>query len=256
MSITIKNFKVLNTTSGKMQQSGRRTLSYLETILSSKTFLNDLVERFAIAGTPATISGGNLVGKAHMGERYIEIIRKNGERGVDKISVSTKLRITKISGTSSAANMICYGWTNDPNILPTSITWNVLFANFNQQTQGDYIDIEMPDRTSFPNLYLALILINDAWKSRTIVDASQNICSVPGTLDYFCINPNYSNVDVSLSHCVNIQAYNETNGLQNRICVAFEDWYMAQTDRDYNDVVLAIQDAFLDTDNVNDTTIS
>jgi len=256
MSITIKNFKVLNTTSGKMQQTGRRKLTFLETILSSKTFLDDLIERFAIAGTPATISGGNLVGKAHMSTKYIEITRTNGNNGIDKIAVSTKLRITKVSGTSSAANMICYGWTNDPNILPTSIPWNVLFANFNQQTQGDYIDIDLPDSTFYPKLYLALILINDAWKSRTIEDAGQMICSVPGNLDYFCINPNYSNVDVGLSHCVNIQAYNEPNGLQNRICVAFEDWFMAKTDRDYNDVVLAIQDAFLDTDNINDSSIS
>lgn len=256
MSITIKNFKVDNTTSGKMPQTGRRTLTYLETILSSGTFLNDLVERQAIPGTPATISAGNLVGKAHMSTKYIQVIRENGYLGIDKVFCSTKLRITKISGTSSAANMICYAWSSDPNILPTALTWNVLFANFNQQTQGDYIDIDLPDSTFYPNLYLSLILINDAWKSRTIVDATQKICSVPGNLDYFCINPNYSKADVGQSHCVNIQAYNVFDGLQDRVCVAFEDWYMAQTDRDYNDVVLAIQDAFLDTNNVNDTSIS
>lgn len=254
--ITIKNFKVLDTTTGKMQQSGRRKLSYLETILSSKTYLDNLVEKTAIPGTPSTISSGPFVGNAHMSTKYIQIIRQNGNLGIDNVIVSTLLRITKITGTSSAANMICYGWASSPSVLPTAITWNVLFADFNKQTQGDYVDIELPDSTFYPNLYLALILVNDAWKSRTVVDETLKICSVPGNLDYFCITPGYSNADVGQSHCMNIQGYNNPNGLQDRVGVAYEDWYIASTDRDYNDVVLTIQDAFLDSNNVNDSTIS
>ena len=43
MSLNIKNFKVINTTTGKILQSGRRQLSYLEIIISSKKFLDNLV---------------------------------------------------------------------------------------------------------------------------------------------------------------------------------------------------------------------
>jgi hypothetical protein len=255
-NITIKNFKVIDSTSGKIQQTGRRELNYLQTILSSKTFITDLVERTAIPGTPGLITGGDLVNKAHMGTKYIEILNEYGTTGIDKIIIPAKIRFTKVTGTSSAQNMICYGWASALNTPVTDITWNVLFANFNAQTQGDYIDIDLPDRTRYPKLFLALILINDAWSNKTIVNESLKICSVPGNLDYFCINPDKSKVDVGDSHCVNIQGFSSLYGVQNRISVAFEDWYMAQTDKDYNDVVISIQDAYLDDNNVNDTSIS
>lgn len=255
-NITIKNFKVIDLISGKIQQTGRRKLNYLETILSSKTFINDLVERNAIPGTPASITGGDLVDKAHMSTKYIEILNEYGSNGIDKIIIPTRIRFTKVSGTSSAKNMLCYGWASSLNTAVTDITWNVLFANFNEQTQGDYIDIDLPDRTGYPELFLALILINDAWSNKTIVNESLKICSVPGTLDYFCINPDNSKVDIGDSHCVNIQGFNNIYGVQNRISVAFEDWYMEQTDNDYNDVVISIQDAFVDDNNVNEIIIS
>ena len=255
-NITIKNFKVTNLTSGKIQQTGRRKLNYLETILSSKTFINDLVERTAIPGTPGSITSGDLVNKAHMSTKYIEILNQYGTNGIDTIIIPAKIRFTKVTGTSSAQNMICYGWASSLDTAVTAITWNVLFANFNEQTQGDYIDIDLPDRTRFPKLFLALILINDAWRNKTIENVNLKICSVPGNLDYFCINPDNSKADVGDSHCVNIQGFSNIYGVQNRISVAFEDWYMDQTDNDYNDVVISIQDAYLDDDNVNDTSIS
>lgn len=255
-NITIKNFKVTNLVTGKIQQTGRRKLNYLETILSSKTFINDLVERSAIPGTPASITGGDLVDKAHMSTKYIQILNEYGNNTLDTIIIPTRIRFTKVSGTSSAKNMLCYGWTSSLDTAVTDITWNVLFANFNEQTQGDYIDIDLPDRTGYPELFLALILINDAWSNKTIVNESLKICSVPGTLDYFCINPDNSKVDEGDSHCVIIPGYSDIYGVKNRISIAFEDWYMTETDKDYNDVVISIQDAFVDDNNVNEIIIS
>jgi hypothetical protein len=256
MSLTIKNFKVINTTTGKIQQSGRRQLSYLETVVSSKTFLDNLVEKQLIPGTPSTISSGGLVGNAHMSSKYIKIDRDTSNiNQIDHLYIPTKLRVTKISGNSSAQNMICYGWSSSLSTVSTDITWNVLFSDFNSQDTGDYIDIDLPDQTYYPNLYLALILINDAWKSRTVVNETFKICSVPGNLDYFSIDPSKSNSDISSSHAIIIQANNSIYGIKNRICIAFEDWYMAQTDKDYNDVVIALQDVSYDNNNINDTSI-
>ena len=256
MTITIKNFKVLDTTSGKMQQSGRKTSTQLTTITSQNKFISELVERQAIPGTPSTISSGPFVGSAHMASKYIKISREVGNNEIDAVFIPTIMRIIKLTGTSSAANMVCYAFANSLNQLPTALEWNVLFANFNQQEVGDYVDIPLPDSTFYPNLYLAIILINDAWVQRTIVDASQKICSVPNNLDYYCINPAYSNADVNESHSVNIQAYNSRIGYQNRICLAYEDWTMSETDRDYNDIVISIVNRDFDDNEINDTSIS
>lgn len=259
MSLTIKNFKVQDTSlsSGNILQSGRRTTSYLDVILSSYTFRANLVERQAIPGTPTEISSGPFVGTAHLATSYIKIERNVGDTTQNAVVIpSSVIRLTKLAGTSSAKNMICYGWTSSASTAATSITWNVLFANANVQQVGDYLDISLPDQTYYPNLYLALILINDAWLQRTVVDETLKICSIPGNLDYFSLNPTYQNADVGQSHAIYISGYNSQIGVRSRICVAFEDWYMAQTDKDYNDVVLAIQDAYYDDNGVNDISIS
>ena len=257
MSITIKNFKVLDVTTGKMQQTGRRTISYLETIVSSKTFIDSLVEQDTIPGTPDTISGTSLVGKAHMSQKYIKIERtSNNVNETDHLYISTKLRITKISGVSSAKNVLCYGWCNSLNTTSNNITWNVLFANFNSQTRGDYLDIDLPDSTLYPELYLSLILINKGWDNRTIVDSNFKICSLPGNLFYYSIDPSKSNKDQNQSHSIFIQASNSIYNLKNRICIAFEDWEFKFSDKDYNDVVISLQDAAYDENNTNDSTIN
>lgn len=256
MTITIKNFKVLDTTTGKMKHNGRKTSTQLTTITSQNKFISDLVEQQAIPGTPSTISSGPFVGSAHMASKYIKITREVGNIETDAVFIPTIMRIIKLTGTSAAATMICYAFANSPTQLPTALEWNVLFADFNQQTTGDFVDIQLPDSTLYPELYLAVILINDAWAQRTIVNPTQKICSVPSNLDYYCINPAYSNADVNESHSVNIQAYNSRIGYQNRICLAYEDWTMNLTDRDYNDVVISIVNRDFDENNINDTTIS
>ena len=190
MGLKIKNFKVTNLITGNIQQSGRRELSYLETILSTKKFLDDLIEKSRIQGTPDNIIGGPFFGEAHMSTRYISITRENTNNILDAIYCPTKLRITKVSGTTSAQNTICYAWSNSLDTNSTELTWNVLFANCNEQENGDYIDIELPDYTLYPNLYLSIIIINDIWKNKTMINLSDNqfICSIPGNINNFSIN--------------------------------------------------------------------
>lgn len=258
MSLSIKNFKVLDLDTGKIQQDGRRTLNHLETIVASKTFLDNLQERRLVYGTPKTIKKGNLVTKAHMSTQYIKINRGEQHRANsdDVLNVMTRLRLTKLTGTSAAKNMLCYAWTNSINTTSTNLIWNVAFANFNEQNQGDYLNIDLPENTNYPNLYLALMIINGAWDQKTIVNQEQKICSIPGNdLVYFSITPSQSISDTNYSHCIVIKAYSSHIGLQNRVCLAFEDWHMNFSDRDYNDVVISLQDAFLDDNNINDNSI-
>jgi hypothetical protein len=209
MALTIKNFKVTNLISGNIQQTGRRKLSHLETMLSTKKFLDDLIEKSRVQGTPDNITGGPFFGEAHMSTRYISIIREKTNNLLDALYCSTILRITKVSGTTSAQNTICYAWSNSLDTNSTELTWNVLFANCNEQVNGDYIDIELPDTTQYPNLYLSIIIINDVWKNKTIINENQNICSIPGNKDYFSINPQKSNADIGQSHFIIIQGYDK-----------------------------------------------
>ena len=252
MTINIKNFKVTDLTSGKMEQSGRKTQEQLNVIKSQDKFKTSLVEQQAVPGTPTIISSGPLLNSAHMSTKYINISRENGKNSIDSVFIPTIIRIIKLSGYSAVANMICYAFANSPTQLSENLEWNVLFANFNEQTEGDYVDISLPDSTLYPKLYLGLILLNNAWLKKTIVNETQKICSIPSNLKFFCINPSYSNADVGLSHVINIQAYNTYIGYQNRLCVAFEDYYSNVTDRDYNDVVLSIQDRDFDENAIND----
>jgi hypothetical protein len=48
MTINIKNFKVIDLTSGKMEQSGRKTQTQLNVIKSQDKFKTSLVEQQAV----------------------------------------------------------------------------------------------------------------------------------------------------------------------------------------------------------------
>lgn len=257
MVLTIKNFKVLDTTTGKMAQSGRTQSSTLNIIKSQEAFYDNLVERTAIPGTPTAITGGGLQTIAHMGTTYLQINRSNEiNNNIDGVFIPDAIRFTKITGQTKAKLAIIYAFANSENVLPENLVYNVLFANTNEQSIGDFVDIPLPDTTFYPNLYLSLILINDAWTYRTVVDPTQKICSIPGDMDYFCINPSYSNKDVNQSHTVNIQGKNSEISIKSRVVYAFEDWYMNKTDRDYNDIVLSVSSVYIDSLNTNDSSLS
>ncbi len=265
MALLIKPFTVLNTTTGQVTISGRKTSSQINNIKSYKALIDDTVERQTIAGTPTTINSSELLyGISHMSTSFIKCVYDNmTNTTVDCIFVPDRIvRITYIGGTTSASNSLIYGFASSNNVLITSITFNVLIAKNTSQTIGDYWDIALPDSTFYPNLYIVIIMLNSAWDSRLII--SGNTCSITniGAPNY-CINPSKSNYDVNESHFINIQCVNAIYGVPNRLSIAMEDWifnmvppYTDVADRDYNDFIISIGSAMLDDSYVNDTTIS
>lgn len=239
-----------------MAPSGRKSTAHRESLVAQNKMRTTLDEAIAIPGTPDAISSGGFVGSGHMSSKYITLVRGTGNSGTDEVWVPMKLRITLIGRETSAKDMILYAFSTLPTTTPANLTWRVLFADAMQQTVGDYFDIDLPDSTFYPHTYLALLLVNGAWDGRTIEDASKKICSVSGTQSYYCLNQSYSNSDVGDAHAVCIQGYSTQSGTQTCMCIGFEDWAMSTTDKDYNDVVLAICDYFTDDAHTNDTTLS
>ena len=68
-------FNVTNTTTGNMQQSGRKTNSELTNIVSQSRIITDLVSGTTVPGTPFQITGGPLYGIGQMGFQYIELVK-------------------------------------------------------------------------------------------------------------------------------------------------------------------------------------
>jgi|SaaInlStandDraft_5_1057022.scaffolds.fasta_scaffold00837_11 hypothetical protein len=264
---TIKNFKVLDTTTsgntaGIMLISGRKTTDELNNISSQYNLKNNLINLIPVSGTPSSINNSNFKNIAHMGSSYIKISTNGMDNPSDEnINIFHKIRIIFYFGSSSSQNMICYGWAN--KLTQTVTEYNVLFANCNAQSYGDYVDIDLPDRTFYPKLYLVLILINNIWSSRIIEDIPTKTCSVDiSNWDYFNLNPsksntnNYDGIDNNTSHTIIIKGKDQANNKNIRICIAFEDWYIDITDKDYYDVGLIITDAINDELNINDTNLS
>jgi hypothetical protein len=127
-------------------------------------------------------------------------------------------------------------------------------ANTNSQVTGDFFDIQMPDSTAYPNIYLVLALINGAWTTRTIV--SGNRCRIEigavGTSTY-CINPNQSLQDVGLKHFILVCGYNSTLGIHSNIAIGIEDDPIASSNRDYANVKLAVSSRMINESLTNDT---
>lgn len=68
-------FNVTNTTTGNMQQSGRKTNSELTNIVSQSRIITDLVSGTTVPGTSVTITSGPLYEIGQMGFQYIELIK-------------------------------------------------------------------------------------------------------------------------------------------------------------------------------------
>lgn len=267
MSITVKDFKVINTNTsgtkpGLMETTGRKNINEMDNILSQNTVKNNVTEGISVPGTPSTISGGGLLNKAHMNSNFIKINRRNELETGDNINVFNKLRIIYYFGDTTAQNTICYGWANNINQTLSTIEFNVLYANCLAQTAGDYVDIDLPDDTFYPNLYLVLLLFNDVWQSRIIEDSNLKICSINSNQDYFCIDKtksdtsNYAGNDTNNSHMIVSRGFNSIDAKNVRLVVGFEDHYSDITDNDYNDVVLVIVDPLNDDNNYNDNSLN
>jgi hypothetical protein len=249
-------FNVTNTTTGNMQQSGRKTNSELTNIVSQSRIITDLVSGTTVPGTPVTITSGPLYGVGQMGFQYIQLI-KTFEKNTSFSSLFVSdniIRLTFLGGTTSSTDSIIYAFANSTSQTFASLTFNMAMANTNSQVTGDFFDIQMPDSTSYPNIYLVLALINGAWTTRTIVSGNQ--CRIQigavGTATY-CINPTQSLQDVGLKHFILVSGYNTTLGIHSNISIGIEDDPIASSNRDYANVKLAVSSKMINDSLTNDS---
>lgn len=249
-------FNVTNTTSGNMQQSGRKTNSELTNIVSQSRIITDLVSGTTVPGTPYEITGGPLYGVGQMGFQYIELIntfQKNLQ--VNSIFVPDGfVRLTFLGGTTSSTDSIIYAFANSTSQTFANLTFNMAIANTNSQVTGDFFDLQLPDSTTYPNIYLVLALINGAWTTRTIVSGNQ--CRIEigavGTTTY-CINPTQSLQDIGLKHFILVCGYNATLGINSNISIGIEDDSIASSNRDYANVKLSVSSKMINDSLTNDT---
>jgi hypothetical protein len=255
--LTIKNFNVLDVETGKMQQSGRYTLSQVNNILSHITIINGETELLAVPGTPATISSGKLHGKAHISTSFIKIIHDFSQKlKGDCIFVPDfVLRLTYLGGITDGSNSLLYGFAPSLTTDISSIPFTVIFAKNTSQKIGDYFDINLFDTPQYPNLYIVFVVLNGAWKKRIIV--SRNTCKITSShVLTYCMDPSKSIKDVGKSHFINIQGVNTTYGIPTRVTVGIEDYTLAQTDRDYNDLLFSISSKNISESHMNDNIIN
>jgi hypothetical protein len=248
-------FNVTNTTTGNMQQSGRKTNSQLTNIVSQSRIITDLVSGNTVPGTPVQITGGPLYGIGQMGFQYIELIKAfQKNTSLNSLFVPDNiLRLTFLGGTTSSTDSIIYAFANSTSQTFANLTFNMAIANTNSQITGDFFDIQLPDPTAYPNIYLVLAIINGAWTTRTIVSGNQ--CSIQigsvGTATY-CINPTQSLQDVGLKHFILVNGYNSTLGIHSNIAIGIEDEPIASSNRDYANVKLAFSSRMINDSLTND----
>ena len=258
MSLTIRPFRVLDTklSAGKMSYSGIRHLNDLEKIVSNREMVLSLVNKVAVPGMPYEISVfGQLYGKAHLCQSMIKIIQSyQRPSGVtEEVYIPERqLRMTKIGGICLKRNTIIYAFSERADPSPVSLIWTVLFASTKRQSNGEYVDINLPD---YPEVYLSIMLIPDGWTHRRVINEEKKLCVIPGDLKYYCLNPMLSSGDIGISHAIVMQAYNKIDGFPTRVIVTWEDLNSSdpKVDFDYNDVILSISSSYFDELMVNDT---
>jgi hypothetical protein len=248
-------FNVTNTTTGNMQQTGRKTNSQLTNIVSQSRIITDLVSGTPVPGTPVQITGGPLYGVGQMGFQYIQLIKtfqKNAS--LNSLFVPDDfVRLTFLGGTTSSTDAIIYAFAYSTSQTFASLSFNMAIANTNSQIAGDYFDLQLPDPTAYPNIFLVLALINGAWTTRTIVSGNQ--CSIEigasGTATY-CISPTQSLQDVGIKHFILVSGYNSVYGLNSNIAIGIEDDPIASSNRDYANVKLAVSSRMINESLTND----
>lgn len=248
-------FNVTNLTTGNIQQTGRKTNSELTNILSQNAIINNLINGTTVPGTPIKITGGPLYGIGQMGFQYIELVKtyqKNAS--LNSLFVPDDfIRLTFLGGTTSSTDAIIYAFANSINQTFANLQFNMVIANTNSQTAGDYFDIQLPDPTAYPNIFLVLCIINGAWTNRTIVSGNQ--CRIQigeiGTTTY-CINPGQSLQDVGLKHFILVNGYNSVFGINSNIAIGIEDDPIASSNRDYANVKIALSSRMINDSLTND----
>lgn len=186
--LNIRNFTVTNTSSGHMAQSGRETSLYL----SQSTLLNDLSSNRAVTNKSLnTITDASLASHAHFSRSYIRVIREYTQdiSGADEVFIPDGImRITFISEQAKYNSSLIYAFSAYPNTPIADLTWNVVIANTKAQVAGDYFDIQLPDSTYYPSLYVCFLIVKDAWALREIV--SENTCKISNVSRFhYCVHP-------------------------------------------------------------------
>lgn len=163
--LNIRNFTVTDTTTGAMAQSGRDPSN--SAFLSQSTMLNDLSQNVAVTNKTLTnISNYTLATHAHFSRSYIKIIRDYTQdiSTADEVFIPDGImRITFLSANATYNSSLVYAFSAFPNTSIADLTWNVAIANTKSQVSGDYFDIQLPDSTYYPSLYVCLLIVKDAW---------------------------------------------------------------------------------------------
>lgn len=230
----------------KTKISGRDT--NFNNLFVSREFINKLKEQQKIEGAPLTIGNG-LEYSAYYINSFIHINRELGKNGGNSIFVPGLLRVKKTGGISCGRNMLLYTFVDKLDVDISNLDYTILFADFNKQKLGDYIDIELPDYT---NIYMIILLMDNTkiWKNKQYL--SNGYVKFTPTEKYFCIDGSKSSVDINKNHVLAIQGYNDKIGAHTRLDLAFEDWDIDKTDLDYNDVIISLSSVFFDENRIND----
>lgn len=250
-NLIIKNFTVLNTQTGQMAISGRS--DNYSIIVSQNDVITKLINDVNVPGTPNTITGGVMYNIGHMGLTFIKITKDNITKSNSNVIFipDNIMRITFLGGNTINTDSLIYGFTN--SLTNINITYNVIIANSNSQTIGDYFDIEFPDPTSYPELYVVFWLLNGAWNNRTNIQ--DNICNISTENSInFCINPSYSLQDINKSHFIFVNGINTVYGIPSRISIGVEDNLIGNTN-DYANFKFSISSRFYNELQTNDNLI-
>jgi len=237
--LNIRNFTVTNTTTGSMAQSGRDPLYF-----SQSTLLNDLSANKAVVNKSLqAITDASLNEHAHLSRSYIRVIRNFTQdiSGADEVFIPDGImRITFLSQQATYNSSLIYAFSAFPTTPISELTWNVVIANTKAQVSGDYFDIQLPDATYYPSLYVCFLIVKDAWVLREII--SGNVCKISNISRFhYCIHPQKCHYDPNRSHYLCCNGLDRTTGIKTRITFGVEDErHGYYCDCDYNDLIFSL----------------
>lgn len=241
--LNIRKFTVADTTTGTIAQSGRESGTQY---LSQSTLLNDLSSNKAVVNkTLQTITDASLNEHAHLSRSYIRVIRdyKQDISGADEVFIPDGImRLTFLSENATYNSALLYAFSPYSTKVVPDLEWNVAIANTKAQTAGDYFDIQLPDATYYPSLYVCFLIVKDAWVLREIVDANQKICRISNVSRFhYFVNPQKCVYDHNRAHFIACNGLDTTTGIKTRITFGVEDdrhgYYCSC---DYNDLIFSI----------------
>ena len=222
--LNIRNFTVSDKTTGHIAQSGRDPTIYL----SQSTLSSDLSSNKAVVNKGLqTIIDASLNAHAHLSRSYIKVIREYTQdiSGADEVFIPDGImRLTFLSANATTNSSLLYAFSAFPGTTIDNLQWNVAIANTKAQTDGDYFDIQLPDPTYYPSLYVCFLIVKDAWALRKIIDANQNICKISNVSRFhYCIHPQKCYYDKERPHYICSTGLDTTTSIKTRITFGVED---------------------------------